>query len=222
MSLSVVAGGSMNVAQATETQHLFHIHHQTLTGTLDHIPLKAVLQDLKEQLGLEYSGPKKEMQTLVSGQFQSESLPTALSKILAAWDYALIFDQTGNPVKIFLATKLTDETIQAREQPQPQHVRQERSRPSTSHESNSSTFPRSSADHDNHQQKIKASSMPVGPPVTLPHMMLQPLARKEMVITSAASSAKMPIFPPGKVMEIIPSTSLAEMPIIPASAFPPM
>lgn len=224
MILVMVVGGNMSVALASEAQHLFHIHHQTVTGTLEHIPLKAVLEDLKEQLGLEYSGPEKEMQTLVSGQFQAESLSAALSSILAAWDYVLIFDPTGKPIKIFLASKRADETIQAREQPQTRYARQKHSGHSPRPEKDSSRFPELSANHKNHQQKIKASSMPVEPRDTFPHMTLQPSAGKEIVITpTASSSARMPILPPGKMMTLIPTTSLTgRMPIIPTSGFPPM
>ena len=222
VSLSVVIGGNMDVALATETQHLLQIQAQTVTGTLDHTPLKAVLEDLKEQLGLEYSGPEKEMQALISGQFQAEPLSAALSRILVAWDYALILDQTGKPVKIFLTTKFSDKTIQPSKQMQTRQVPQEHSRPSPSTESNSSRSSGLSADHDKHQQKIKAASMPIGQPDTLPRMILQPSAGQQMVITPATPSTKMPILQPGEGMVMSPSKSLTEMPIIPASVFSPM
>ena len=223
VALSVMVGGNMSVALATETQHLFQIQAQTVTGTLDHIPLEAVLKDLKEQLGLEYSGPEKEMQTLVSGQFQSESLSAALSSILSAWDYALTSDQTGKPIKVFLSTKFADETIQPSKQPQTRHVRQEHSRPSSSPKNNPPGSHGLHSKHETHQQGMNTASTTSNSPGNVPHMMIQPSARKKMDVTPTASSAKMPILPAGKGKAMPPPTkSLAGMPIIPASGFSPM
>jgi len=81
------------------------IHQESVTGSVSQWPLGLILDQFQKQLGIEYKAPKEELEQPVSVDLHGESLPQALAKILAQWDYALKIDPAGNVQEIFVVKK---------------------------------------------------------------------------------------------------------------------
>jgi len=103
--LSVLVLGSGTLAIASTANSMLQIQGDRITGVLRQVPLRVVLEQLQEKLAIEYLATGKELDKLVSGNFSDESLPKALSRILASWDYALKVDQQGRVKQIFVLAK---------------------------------------------------------------------------------------------------------------------
>ena len=104
VSLSLV--GNDGVGLASRVNSPLQIHHESVTGSVMQSPLRSILDQFQEQLGIAYQAPKEELEERVSVDLQGESLPQALAKILAPWDYALTRDPAGRVQEIFVVRKI--------------------------------------------------------------------------------------------------------------------
>lgn len=104
VSLCVV--GNVAFGLASNGKGPLQIQQGRVTGTVTQIPLHIILEQLHEQLGIEYTAPKEELEKHVSVELQQESLEQALAKILASWDYALKIDPAGKVQQIFVVRKI--------------------------------------------------------------------------------------------------------------------
>ena len=82
------------------------IHHESVTGSVSELPLRLILDQFQVQLGIAYQAPKEELEQRVSVDLHRESLPQALAKILAQWDYALTINPAGRVKEIFVVRKI--------------------------------------------------------------------------------------------------------------------
>ncbi len=101
LSLMAPGGGVL----ALEGHGTLQIHHETVTGSVSQRSLRLILDQFQEQLGVEYTAPKEDLEQRVSVALHGESLRQALAKILAQWDYALTIDSTGKVQTIFIVKK---------------------------------------------------------------------------------------------------------------------
>ena len=104
VSLSLV--GNDGVGLASRVNGPLQIHQESVTGRVWQLPLRSILDQFQEQLGIAYQAPKEELEERVSVDLQGESLPQALAKILAPWDYALTRDPAGRVQEIFVVRKI--------------------------------------------------------------------------------------------------------------------
>ena len=104
VSLSLV--GNDGVGWASRVNGPLQIHQESVTGRVLQLPLRRILDQFQEQLGIAYQAPKEELEERVSIDLQGESLPQALAKILAPWDYALTRDPAGRVQEIFVVRKI--------------------------------------------------------------------------------------------------------------------
>ena len=103
-SLALVGHGGVGLASRVIGP--LQIHHESVTGSVSQLPLRLILDQFKEQLGVEYQAPKDELEQRVSVDLHGEALPEALAKILAQWDYALTIDSAGKVQKIIVVRKI--------------------------------------------------------------------------------------------------------------------
>lgn len=193
MGIGIVIGGTTGAVLAKDSHHFFQINQQTLTGTLDHIPLEMVLEDLTEQLGIEFSGPNNEMKTLISGHFQSEPLPVALSKIIRAWDYALSFDHAGRVSKVFLVKKFAKEKTRPFDPERARDTDQNKIQSPLKVGGNSSNFPALKTDNENPQMEMTLPLGQSGSTTHFPPMILkQPTKTVMGIIPSHPLSQQIP------------------------------
>jgi len=204
LSWLVLGNGGLGVA--SETHSLLQIQGDRITGVLSQVPLRTVLEQLQEELAIEYVVPGEELDKPVSANLAGESVSKALSKILASWDYALQVDQQGRVHQIFVVAKMG--TIEI-----------EKNTVKTS-ESKMAAFPR----------KMMTRSEPI---LTTPKTgtlssgteMTSDPERDEMVspmfTVPSENLRPMVIQPPqGEAMYVQPSSDV--MQVIPASGYPPM
>jgi len=203
LSLLILGNGGLGVA--SETPPLLQIQRDRITGVLTQVPLRMVLEQLQEQLAIEYVVPEEELDKLVSANLAGEPVIKALSKILAPWDYALQIDQQGRVHQIFVVAKMG-----------PIEIEENAVKAS---ESKMATFPRKMTrgepvlgtpktrvllpgkERTSHPEgDAMVSPMFIGPSEKLPQMVIQP--------------------PRGSTMSIQPSSDF--MQVIPASGYPPM
>jgi hypothetical protein len=104
VSLSFVGHGGFGLASMVNGP--LQIHQESVTGRVLQLPLRSILDQFQEQLGIAYQAPKEELEERVSIDLQGESLPQALAKILAPWDYALTIDPAGRVQEIFVVRKI--------------------------------------------------------------------------------------------------------------------
>ena len=98
--------GTSGVGLPSTVIEPLQIHHESITGSVSQLPLRLILDQFQEQLGVEYQAPKEELDQRVSVDLHGESLPQALAKILAQWDYALTIDSAGRVQEIFVMRKI--------------------------------------------------------------------------------------------------------------------
>lgn len=112
VGLSLVGHGGLGMA-STVIEPL-QIHQERVTGTVRQWSLRLLLDQFQEQLGIKYQASNEVLEERVSVDLEGESLPQALDKILAQWDYAITVDPTGKVQEIFIVekdpTKGSDET----------------------------------------------------------------------------------------------------------------
>jgi len=104
VSLFLVGHGGFGLASMVIGP--LQVHHESVTGSVIQLPLRILLDQFQEQLGIAYQAPKEELEQRVSVVLHGESLPQALAKILAPWDYALTIDPAGRVQEIFVVRKI--------------------------------------------------------------------------------------------------------------------
>ena len=107
--LGISLCGLPDWALASDRQIRLHVDSGRLTGQFNQVTLRTVLGQLHDQLGLEYVAPEAELEKVISVRFQKESLPRALSKILAQWDYAFTLNAVGNITTLHVMAKVSPE-----------------------------------------------------------------------------------------------------------------
>jgi len=105
VSLSLVGHGGIGLASMVIEP--LQIQQESVTGSVIQLPLLIILDQFKEQLGIAYQAPKEELEQRVSVDLHGESLPQALAKILAQWDYALKKDSADRVQEIFVVRKIS-------------------------------------------------------------------------------------------------------------------
>lgn len=209
----VLALGHGGIGIASETHSLLHIQRDRITGVLTHVSLRMVLEQLQEELAIEYVVPEEELDKFVSAHLAGEPVTKALSKILAPWDYALQVGPEGRVHQIFVVAKAEPSEIEEHEVKASEYSpaiftgKMEGSAPvqaaAPSHAVLPGTGMTSSlevVDVPNPERDVKASPMGFVPPEDLPQMVIHP--------------------PQGGPMKIQPSTDF--MQVVPASGYPPM
>ena len=78
VSLFLVGSGGFVLA-STVIEPL-QIRQERVTGRVNQLSLRLILDQFQEQLGIEYQAPKEELEQPVSVDLQGESLPRALAK----------------------------------------------------------------------------------------------------------------------------------------------
>ncbi len=84
----------------------FQIEQGRVSGRVTQLPLKILLDQFHEQLGIDYKVAHEELATLVSVDLQQASIQEALDKILRTWDFALKMDREGQIQHIFVVRKI--------------------------------------------------------------------------------------------------------------------
>ena len=203
--LSWLVLGNGGVGVASEAHVLLQIHGDRITGVLNQVPLRLVLEQLQEKLAIEYVVPGEELNKAVSVNLGGEPVTKALSKILASWDYALQVDQQGKVHQIFVVAK--NETIENEK------------KPVQTSESKMAAFPRKMTISEPIRRTPKTQVLQSGTEMTSKSeedAMVSP-----MLIDSSEMLPPMVIQPPqGDPMSIQPSSNF--MQVIPASGYPPM
>jgi len=81
------------------------IEQTRVSGTVSQVPLRVLLDQLQEQLGIIYTATPEELAKPVSVVLHQMSVPQALEKMLATWDYALQRDHMGRIRQLFVVKK---------------------------------------------------------------------------------------------------------------------
>ncbi len=102
--LLVLSSGS--IAGASEAHSLLQFKNDRVTGVLRQISLREVLEQFHNEFAIEYIVPGEELDKHLSADLFEESVPEALSKILASWDYALQVDHQERVQQIFVVAKM--------------------------------------------------------------------------------------------------------------------
>lgn len=116
ISLGVVGTGG--VGWALNDPGPLQIDQERVSGTVTQLPLRSILDQFHEQLGIDYRASKEELAKPVSVALHQASIQQALEKILATWNYALTKNQAGYIQHIFVLQKILaggaeEKTIQA-------------------------------------------------------------------------------------------------------------
>jgi len=107
--LSVIMLGMTGWVLASTPLGGLHVDSGRLTGQLTQVTLRTVLNQLHDQLGIDYVAPDAELGKVISVTLQKEPLAKALSKILAPWDYAFRLDAAGNIKTLYVTAKVSPE-----------------------------------------------------------------------------------------------------------------
>jgi hypothetical protein len=207
--LSISILGLTNWALASDPRGRLHIESGRLTGELTQMTLRAVLDRLHDQLGINYVVPAGELGKVVSVTLQKEPLTKALSKILAPWDYAFTLDSVGNIKTIYVMTKVSPEASLA----------------DTGMKGKGPASRENPGSDMRHEEQVNIIPMP-----GLPRRQRTAGSGKEitykavpMEIRPPAPGTSMPILPANpKGMQVTPGTRAHAMKIIPSTAYPPM
>ncbi len=88
------------------------IEQGRVSGRVTHLPLKILLDQFHEQLGIDYKVAYEELATLVSVDLQQASIQEALEKNLGTWDFALKMDHEGQIQHIFVVRKILADGVE--------------------------------------------------------------------------------------------------------------
>lgn len=190
-----------------------------LTGHLTQVPLRAVLNHLHDQLGIDYVASDAELEKMISVTLQKEPLSRALSKILAPWDYAFTLDASGNIKILYVMPKESSiaDTMDkgGRREPHEQKARkiQQQVREDQG----------SGKRHEDRLNKTGSKSELLNrEKIGVSGKMFSHVA-VPMEIRPPGPGTSMPILPANpKGMQITPGGSARAMEIIPPSGYPPM
>ena len=215
----VLALGHGGIGIASEAHSLLQIQKDRITGVLTQVPLRAVLEQLQEKLGIESVVPEEELDRLISANLTGEPVIKSLSKILALWDYAVQVDPEGRVYKIFVVAKAEPIEIEENE------VKASESNPAifTGKMAGSGLVPEASTSRPllpggertanleavhvpNPERDLMASPMDIVPSEELPQMAIQPTQAETMIIQ-----------PSSDFMQVIPASAYPPMEILPVS-----
>lgn len=193
-----------------------------LTGHLTRVPLRAVLNHLHDQLGIDYVASDAELEKVISVTLQKEPLSRALAKILAPWDYAFTLDASGNIKILYVMAKESSESSIAdtmdkgkRREPHGQKVHkiQQQVREDQG----------SGKRHEDRLNKTDSMSELIKKEKDGASEKRFSHVAVPMEIRPPAPGTSMPILPANpKGMHIAPGGSARAMEIIPPSGYPPM
>jgi hypothetical protein len=210
--LSWLILGIGGVGVASETHSLLQIHGDRITGALNQVPLRTVLEQLQEKLAIEYVVPGEELDKPVSANLGGEPVSKALSKILASWDYALQVDQQGRVHQIFVVSK--NGTIENEKNPV------------KTSESKMAAFPRKMTRSESILRTPKAqvplpgtemASNPEGDAMVSP-MFIGSSEKLRPTVMQPTQGGPMSIQPSSSFMQVIPASGYPPMEIHPVSA----
>ncbi len=208
--LSWLILGNGGVGVASETPFRLQIQGDRITGVLNHIPLRTVLEKLKQKLAIEYVVPEEELDRLVSANFTGEPVIKALSKILTTWDYALQVDQERGVHQIFVVAKAEpieiERNVEKRSESQVATYPRIMAGSEAILETSKKQVSLPAAASTSNTEKDTAVPMDVLAPETLPQMFIQPPQGGSMIIQPSSNS-----------MGVIPAPGYAPMDILPAS-----
>ena len=225
LTLTFLVFGNGRPVGASQAHSLLWIENYRISGILTQVPLRGVLEQLQRELAIEYVVSGEELDKRLSANIVGESVPNALSKILASWDYALQLDQQGRVHKIFVTTKIKSVEIKNAHMKGTSESSQAHS--STKTESKfkarlpGTMDPQSTTEISENTAKIqtlvmeKAMVTPGGSGGELPQMVIQPPQATQMVIQPPQATMK--IKPPSNFMQVIPASGFMPMEIHPVS-----
>lgn len=220
-------GGGWALTQETS---LLKVEENRLTGHLSQVTLRTVLDQLQKELGIVYEAPAGELDKVISVDLQQDPILPALAKILATWDYAFTMNAAGHVQFLYVTPKAPPaEAVQ--ETSEPSNVMPSNAMAET--ESNTITRSRTEpevgdADSSLSQEReshpiLPSSSSPFASPLGEASGLRSPAAGIPMAIQPVPKGTSMPMLPPsGSGMQVTPPANPPNMPIIPATAYPPM
>lgn len=199
-----------------------HVDSGRLTGQLTQVTLRKVLGQLHDQLGIDCVAPDAELGKVISVVLQKEPLVSALSKILAPWDYAFTLDAGGNIKTLYVTAKVLPES--------PLADSIAKNRVSESRKQRVSELKRPGpVDHgsglrreDRLNKQVSRSDLTTREKTGTRGEVFTKVA-VPMEVRPPAPGTSMPILPANrKGMQITPVGSAGGMEIIPPAAYPPM
>ena len=209
--LNLLVLGNGSIGFASETHPLIQIQQERITGVLTQVPLRTVLEQLQEKLAIEYVVPREELDRPISANLVGETVPKALSKILAPWDYALQIDQQGRVRQVFVVAKMRpieikENVVKSSEFKMATFPRKKTGSESILRTSKARVLLSGTEMTSHPERDAMASSMFVGPSEKLPQMVIQPPQRGPMNIQ-----------PSSTFMQVIPASGYPPMDILPVS-----
>ena len=106
LMLGISICGAHGFVLASNTIDLLQFQHKHVTLNVRQLSLRTILDQLHDQLEVDYQAPKDALDTLISVNMHWESIPHALATILAPWNYALQRDSAGHVQHIFIVRKI--------------------------------------------------------------------------------------------------------------------
>jgi hypothetical protein len=220
-------GGGLALSQDGPLQ----LDGDRLTGHLSQVPLRIVLEQLQKQLGIIYEVPAGELDTVISVDLEQEPIVPALGKILAPWDYAFTMNAGGHLRFLYITPKaapveavsgsseasdvkpskaLAERGLSPLKQSEPVRGAGEIDRSLSNERKPDSTSP-------------PPSSAFASPPAKIPGLRA-PAEGVPMAIQQVPPGTTMPMLPASGIggMQVTPPANPSDMPIIPATAYPPM
>ena len=92
-------------AWAQSSDSYLRVSKGSITAELHQVPLRSVLQKLREQLGLKYVVPLNQANRPITDDFTSIPLSTALSRMFAHVDHFFKVDTNGMPIQVVIAVQ---------------------------------------------------------------------------------------------------------------------
>jgi hypothetical protein len=209
--LSWLVLGNQSLGVASETHSQLQIQGDRITGVLSQVPLRTVLEQLKEKLAIEYVVPGEELDKLVSANLAGEPVSKALSKILASWDYALQVDQQGRVHQIFVVDKMGAIEIEKNAVRTTESKMADPPRKMTRSEPTPRT-PKT-------QVLLPGTEMASNPErdAMVSPMFIEPSEKFRPMVIQPPQGDPMPIQPSSDVMQVIPAWGYPPMDILPVS-----
>ena len=223
--LLLVSFGGRGLALHSDV--LLHVEGDRLTGHLSQVPLRTVLEQLQKELGIVYEVPKGELDKVISVDLQQDPILPALAKILAPWDYAFTMNAAGHVQFLYVTLKApptepVSETIEPSDVSPANPLAEKELSPL---KRNQAERGKGYADQSQpHQREPELASSPAfaSPPREIPALR-SPVGGVPMAIQPVPAGTTMPMLPPsGSGMQVTPPANPPNMPIIPATAYPPM
>lgn len=220
--LSVSVNGLTGWALTSDPLVRLHVDSGRLTGQLTQVTLRTVLGQLHDQLGIDFVAPDAELRKVISITLQREPLPSALSKILAPWDYAFTLDAAGNIKILYVMAKVSPEASLADTMVESGGLQSHQQKGSELQRQGRADYGLGMPRESRLNKKALLSDLSMrGREGTSGKMV--PSVAVPMEIRPPAPGTSMPILPAkGKGMRVTPGGSARSMEIIPPTTYPPM